>query len=125
MPSDRLPIPEVMDGRALKDDDKLEDYPPQECDRSHCAQYSLEPDLCRQLVGVFGADARIKEEDREFDHCDSRSIEVLEDVEDLVPLFRCIRPRHCLVLAKVEVGRCASDQPSRTRLSQESSSTNL
>ena len=124
MPSDQLPIPEVMDRRALKDDDKLKDYPPQEYDRSHCVQCSLEPDLCRQLVGVFGADARIKEDEREFDYCDSRSIEVLEDVKDLVPLFRCIRPRHCLVLAKFEVGRCPSDQPSRTKLSQESGSTN-
>lgn len=95
-----------MDRRALKYHDKLTDYPPQECDGPHCVHCSSEPDLCRQLVGMFGEDACIEEEDREFDHCNSRGIEVLEDVKDLVPLFRCVRPSHCLMLAKVKVGRC-------------------
>lgn len=69
---------------------------------------------------MLGEDARIEEEDREFNHSDSRSIEIFEDVKDIVPLLRRVRTSHCLVLAKVEVGRCPSNhQPFRTRLSQE------
>lgn len=108
---DRLPIPEVMDGRALKDHDKLAGYPPQECDGTHYIQRPLEPDLCRHLGGMLGEDARIEEEDGEFDHSDCRSIEVLKDVKDVVPLLRRVRTSHCLMLAKVKVRRCPSDQP--------------
>ena len=77
---DRLPIPKVVNGRALKDYDKLAYHPPQECDDTHHIQCSLEPDLCRHLGGMLGEDARIEEEDGEFDHSDRRRVEVLEDV---------------------------------------------
>lgn len=65
---------------------------------------------------MLGKDARIEEEDRAFDHSDRRSIEVLEDVKDVVPLLRRVRASHCHMLAKVEMGRCPSDQPLGTRL---------
>lgn len=125
MPSGRLPVPEVMDRCALEYYDELADYPPQECDGTHHIQCSPKPDLCRHLGGMLGEDACIEEEDREFDHSDCRRIEVLEDVKDVVPLFRRVRTSHGLVLAKIEVGRCPSDQSTRTRLVESPDSTNL
>ena len=108
VPGDRLPIPEVMYGRALKYYDELARYPPQECDGAHRIQCSPEPDLCRHLGSMLREDARIEEEDRDFDHSNCRRVEILEDVKNVVPLLCRVRTSHGLVLAKVEVGRCSS-----------------
>lgn len=104
-----------MDRRALKYYNELARYPPQECDCTHRIQCSPEPDLCRHLGSMLGEDARIEEENREFDHSDCRRVEVLEDVKDVVPLLCRVRTSHGLMLAKVEMGRCSSDQPNRIR----------
>ncbi len=103
----RLPIPEVMDRRALEDGEKLTDDPPGECHGAHCIQGPLEPDLGGQFGSVLGEDARVEEEDGEFDHGDRGGVEVFEDVEHEVPFLGRVGAGHGLVLAKVEMGRWA------------------
>ena len=119
MSRDRLPVPEVVDGCALEDGDKLTDDPPQERDGTHFIQCPAEPDLRRQLGGMLGEDTGVEEEDRTFDHGDRRGVEVFEHIEDVIPLLRRVGASHCLVLAEIEVGRCPIDQPLRTETSSE------
>ena len=105
---DWLPIPEVMDRRALEYYEELTRHPPRERDGANCIQCSSEPHLRRHLGRMLGEDARVEEEDGEFDHGDRRSVDVLKCVEDDVPFLHRVRASHCLVLPEVEMDRYPS-----------------
>ena len=108
MTSDRLPIPEIVNGCTLKYDDELASNPPSGRYDSHGIECPCEPNLLLHLCSMLCEYACVEEEDGEFDYGDGRRIEVFEYIEYIEPFFDGIRTRYGYVFTKVIVDGCLS-----------------
>ena len=108
MTSDRLPIPEIVNGCTLKYDDELASNPPSGRYDSHGIECPCEPNLLLHLCSMLCEYACVEEEDGEFDYGDGRCIEVFEYIEYIEPFFGGIRTRNGYVFTKVIVDGCLS-----------------